>query len=141
MEDIKWLKPIIIWVLNGVNILAIEEGENVFIPVEPLCHAMGIDYSDEADELCSDSLFRELIEHKAVYNENGNIVSCLPVESVFLWLLSIGHESTPEVIRYKRICASVIFSEYKRKILPNFFRERDKKKKKENKAAYPSCGY
>lgn len=103
--------------VNNVDIVSISEEQ--FIPIRPICEALGID----------DKAQRNRIERDEILSSTGVIMTsvgadgkqrdmmCLPIEFIFGWLFSIdtsrvNEEAKHFVVSYKKECYHALFKHF-----------------------------
>lgn len=102
--------------INQVDIQIVERQEGKFIPIKPICAALGVDSDGqrqriERDEILSSVAF--MIKATGA-DEKQYEMYCLPFKYVFGWLFGIdasrvNEEARQSVINYKHECYNALF--------------------------------
>lgn len=101
-------------IINGVEISAVsDENHNIFVPVKPICDAIGVDYPDQFNKLRAHEILSSTIVLSTMVAADGKKreMVCLPLEYVYGWIFTINPrnvaESTREkVLQYQRECTT-----------------------------------
>ena len=101
--------------VNNVEILALAENETRLVPIKPICEALGIDYPTQFSKIKNDEDLSSVIGLSPTTGADGKQyeMSCLPVEFIFGWLLTINPKNVkPEarefVSKYRMECFRVL---------------------------------
>ena len=93
--------------INNQEIIIISENTNWFIPIKPICNALGIGYSSQYQKLKEDEYLSSAIKLKPATGANGKTYQmvCIPFELVFGWLFTINPKNVaPEAKEPVRHC-------------------------------------
>lgn len=105
--------------INGVDIVTVEQDGEIFVPIRPICEALGID----------DKRQREKIQENEILGSTGGLrpsvaadgkereMYCLPLRYIYGWLFTINPKNVaPEareaVTRYRRECYDVLYEHF-----------------------------
>lgn len=104
--------------INGVNIVAIENGEK-WVPIKPICEAIGIDFQKQIDRIKADEILGELYTVRYMVAADGKEreMATIPFKFAFGWLFSIqANKVAPErrefVIKYKLECYNALYNHF-----------------------------
>lgn len=107
--------------INGVEIPAVVENGETFIPVKPICEAIGV----------ADQKQREKIQNHPILSSVGTLrvstgadgkkyeMFCLPLKYVYGWLFTINPgnvspEAKENVIKYQNECYEALYDHFTR---------------------------
>ena len=97
--------------INNQELVIISENANKFVPIKPICDALGIDYPTQYQKLKEDEDLAPTMGLRpmiAADNKQREMV-CLPLEYIFGWLFTISPknvapEAKESVRRYRIEC-------------------------------------
>ena len=102
---------------NEKIVIVIDEDGQKFVPIKPICEALGVNYTSQLEKLESDELIDSVIPLRGTAGADGKQyqMKCLPLEFVFGWLFSISSKNVKEeikesLINYKRLCHKALYS-------------------------------
>lgn len=102
--------------VNNVSIIAIDENGKKFVPVKPICEALGIEMEPQRRKLNEDEILNSVTTLRVATGGDGKQYDmlCIPLEFVFGWLFTINPKNvSPEaresVTRYKLQCYQALF--------------------------------
>lgn len=105
--------------VNGVAIATIKEDEQVFIPIKPICDALGIAYPRQYTKLQSDEFLASTVTLRVMVAADGKDreMVCLPLRYVYGWLATINPanvapEARESVSRYRQECYDVLYDHF-----------------------------
>lgn len=103
--------------VNNVELQLIVDGKKKFVPIKPLCDALGISVSRQIKKIKEDEILGSVMALRATTGSDGKTyeMSCLPLEFVFGWLFTINPnnvspEAKQSVINYKLECYNALFN-------------------------------
>ena len=107
-------------IINGVEIFAeITENGQVFIPVKPICQAIGVDSEAQRQRIMRHYILGSTaFTLKAVAaDEKEREMLCLPLEYIYGWLFTIDANLVAEsrretVANYQRECYSILYRHF-----------------------------
>lgn len=113
------MNEILIKRVNETNITIVQEGSDIFVPIRPICDALGVDFSGQRRRIMSDPILGSVVDEKSATASDGKnyMMVCLPFEFVFGWLFTINPdkvkpEASEAVIRYKRECYHALYAHF-----------------------------
>lgn len=105
--------------INGSEIVAVETDGNVFVPIKPLCEAMGIDSRAQRDKIQTDEILSSVGVLSTSTGADGKQYEmfCLPLKYIYGWLFSINPknvapEAKDSVSRYRRECYEALYDHF-----------------------------
>lgn len=109
-----------ITILNGVEIFAeITEKGQVYIPVKPICEAIGVAFQSQHLKLQEHELLAPTITLRMIVAADGKRreMVCLPLEYVYGWIFTINTKNVSEkahdsVLRYQRECYDILYRHF-----------------------------
>jgi len=104
----------VIFKINNVEILATSDEQ--FIPIRPICSALGIDFSRQLRKLKEDKCLSSLLFKTPSTGADGKCYNmvCLPSEFIYGWLFTINPknvkpEAKDKVLRNRIECYKVLY--------------------------------
>lgn len=106
--------------INGVEIFAeVTSDGNIFVPIKPICSALGIDYKRQRDKIYED----DILSSVGGLRSDGKQYEmyCLPLEYIFVWLSTVNlknvAESAREIVKnYRRECDEALYNYFSRSL-------------------------
>lgn len=105
--------------INGVGIVTVEHDGEIFVPIKPICDALGIDVDSQRNKLNSDEFFNSTTAIIAVVaaDEKTREMYCIRLRDVYGWLATINPgkvapEAREVVTRYRRECYDVLYEHF-----------------------------
>lgn len=105
--------------VNGVEIYAEKTDSGIFIPIKPICEAIGIDAKDQRDKIQCDEILSSVGVLSTSTGADGKQYEmyCLPLEYIYGWIFTINPRNVAEsaresVIRYKRECYDALYRHF-----------------------------
>lgn len=105
--------------INKVQLLVIDDKIEKFVPIKPICEALGINYTTQIDKIKDDSfLSSNIVLRGTVAADNKTReMSCLPYRFIFGWLFTINPKNVaPEakdaVEKYRIECYEALFKHF-----------------------------
>jgi len=102
---------------NQGIVIVIDESGQKFVPVKPICEALGIDYSGQLQKMKDDDILCSVMELCPTTGADGKEykMSCIPLKYVLGWLFGISSKSVKEEIRealkvYKNLCYDALYN-------------------------------
>lgn len=104
--------------INGVEIFAVKDEDNqVFVPVKPICEAIGVRFDSQFAKLQEHPILAPVIALRATTGADGKQYEmvCLPHEFIYGWIFTINPKNVSEgardnVIRYQKQCYKALYS-------------------------------
>lgn len=105
--------------INNIEIKIVEKDEEYYVPIRPICDALGVDFSAQRQRLERDEIVAPtvvMITTVAEDNKEREML-CIPLMYVWGWLLSIDvsrvkEEAKEMVIAYKKECHFVLYNHF-----------------------------
>ena len=101
---------------QGIVIVIDEDGQK-FVPVKPICEALGVNYTSQLEKMENDEILSSLIPLKGTTGADGKMykMKCIPLKYVFGWIFSISPKNVKEeakqnLILYKVICYDALYN-------------------------------
>ena len=105
--------------INGVDIVTVDRDGEIFVPIKPICEAIGIDVESQRDKINSDEILSSVAVFCTATGADGKSyeMQCLPLRYVYGWLFTINpRKVAPEarevVTRYRRECYDVLYEHF-----------------------------
>lgn len=106
--------------INGIEIAAVRDGNhNVFVPVKPICDAVGVNYESQYAKLKEHEILAPTIVLNAMVAADGKEreMVCLPLEFVYGWIFTINtknvsKEAHDSVLRYQLECYQALYTHF-----------------------------
>ncbi len=118
------MKKNLISKINGVEIYAVMNGDEVYVPVRPVCQAIGLSYSTQLEKLKEDPTFSAStvpLGGTVAADGKEREMMCLPLWLVYLWLgtinpRNVNEESRQRVADYRLECAHALYEHFSGKM-------------------------
>ena len=105
--------------INGVDIVTVERDGEIFVPIKPICEAIGIDVDAQRNKLNSDQFFNSTtaIIAAVAADEKEREMYCIRLRDVYDWLATINPgkvapEAREAVAVYRRECYDVLYEHF-----------------------------
>lgn len=105
--------------INGVDIVTVDREGEIFVPIKPVCAAIGVDDRAQRDKIQTDELLASVGVLSTSTGTDGKSYEmyCLPLKYVYGWLFTINPKNVaPEaretVSRYRRECYDVLYDHF-----------------------------
>ena len=105
--------------INGVDILTVDRDGEIFVPIKPICEAIGIDAKAQRAKLQEDEFFASTgaIITSVAADEKERAMYCIRLRDVYGWLATINPgkvapEAREAVTRYRRECYDVLYEHF-----------------------------
>ena len=105
--------------INGVEIVTVEQDGEVYVPIRPICTALGIDYKTQWEKLNADDFFASTVGIIPTVAEDGRNreMFSLPLKYVYGWLATINPgkvapETKEAVMNYRKECYDVLYEHF-----------------------------
>ena len=109
----------LISIVNGVEISAVFENGETYVPVKPICEAIGIDAKAQRDKINEHPILNSVGVLSTSTGSDGKQYEmfCLPLKYVYGWLFTINPDNVAEtsrknVIKYHRECYDVLYEHF-----------------------------
>lgn len=105
--------------INGVDIVTVERDGEIFVPIKPICAALGIESAPQRDKLQNDEFFNSVSTIIVSTGADGKSYDmyALPLKFIYGWLATINPgkvapEAREAVTRYRRECYDVLYEHF-----------------------------
>lgn len=105
--------------INGVDIVAVEKDGEIYVPIKPICEAIGIDARAQREKIQADEILSSVGVLSTSTGTDGKSYDMfsLPLKYVYGWLFTINPKNVAEsaresVIRYRRECYDVLYEHF-----------------------------
>ena len=119
--------------VNEVEILCSEEKGKKFIPVKPICEALGIASNAQIEKIKSHPILgsTDMLSISVGSDKKNREMFCLPLKYIFGWLFTINPDNVKEsarddLIKYQTKCYNAVYECFIEK--SDFYSEKDKQK-------------
>ncbi len=110
----------VITTINGVEIFAeISESGNVYVPIKPICTALGVDDKRQRDKIQEDDILSSVGGLTPSTGTDGKQYEmfCLPLEYVYGWIFTINPKNVADaakeaVSKYRRECYDALYRHF-----------------------------
>lgn len=114
------MKQQTISIINGVGISAVtDESHNVFVPVKPICQAIGVDHPAQVQRIKRHRKLSSVVVTITTTGADGKSYEmlALPLQYVYGWLFSIdlsmvAESALPTVEKYQDECYEVLYRHF-----------------------------
>ena len=114
------MNKILITSINGIDIYAVNDKDgNVFVPVKPICDAIGVAYQTQHLKLQEHEILAPTITLRVMVAADGKQreMVCLPLEFVYGWIFTINTKNVSEkahdsVLRYQLECYNALYRHF-----------------------------
>ncbi len=118
MEKEKTENRLSIGRINGVDIYAVtDENNNVFVPVKPICDAIGIAYERQYSKLKEHLILSSVVTLRVTTGADGKNYEmvCIPQEFIYGWIFTINPKNVSEnarekVVKYQLECYKALYA-------------------------------
>lgn len=105
--------------INGFDIVTVEKDGEIFVPIKPICDALGIEDAAQRVKIQSDEFLAStgsIIESVAADGRTREMFA-LPLKFIYGWLATINPgkvapEARDAVTRYRRECYDVLYEHF-----------------------------
>lgn len=110
----------VITTINGIEISAVcDENHNIFVPVKPICDAIGVAYQTQHLKLQEHEILAPTITLRVMVAADGKQreMVCLPLKFVYGWIFTINTKNVSEkahdsVLRYQLECYEALYRHF-----------------------------
>lgn len=106
----------LITTINGKDIYAITENGEVYVPIKPICEALGIDVESQRSKIQSDETLSStaVLSTVVAADSKDREMYCLPLRYIYGWLFTINPKNVVEsarnaVLIYRRECYDALY--------------------------------
>ena len=105
--------------INGVEIVAVEQDGTIYVPIKPICMAVGVAYESQVNKIKEHPILAQTISLRDMVAADGKHreLLCLPLKFVYGWLFAISPANVSEqtkasVIKYQAECCDVLYEHF-----------------------------
>lgn len=105
--------------INGIDIVVVEKDGEIYVPIKPICDAIGIDARAQREKIQSDEILSSTGVLSTSVGGDGKEreMFCLSLKYVYGWLFTINPKNVAEsaresVVRYRRECYDVLYDHF-----------------------------
>lgn len=105
--------------INGVDIVTVDRDGEIFVPIKPICEAIGIDVESQRDKIQADEILSSTAVFSTAVAADGKDreMYCLPLRYIYGWLFTINPKNVAPaareaVVRYRRECYDVLYEHF-----------------------------
>ena len=105
--------------VNGIDIVTVDRNGEIFVPIKPICTAIGIDIDAQRNKLQNDEFFNSVTAIITATGADGKMYDmfCLPLKLVYGWLATINPgkvapDAREAVSAYRRECYDVLYEHF-----------------------------
>ncbi len=102
--------------INGIDIVTVEQDGEVYVPIKPICEAIGIDPKVQRRKLQEDEFFAStgVIMTSVAADEKEREMYCIRLRDVYGWLATINPgkvapDAREDVSKYRRQCYDILY--------------------------------
>lgn len=106
-------------IVNGIDIVTVEENGNIYVPIKPICQAIGVAFASQFSKLKEDEFLAPTVTIivTVAADEKDREMFCLPLRYIYGWLATINPgkvspEAKENVIRYRRECYDLLYEHF-----------------------------
>jgi hypothetical protein len=117
---------------NQKIVVVIDPTGQKFVPIKPICEALGVSIQSQIEKLETDDILSSVIRLCLTTGADGKEykMKCIPLKYVLGWLFSISSKSVKEDVReglkvYKEMCYDALYNYFTEHAL--FIEEKEKK--------------
>lgn len=104
---------------NGIDIMAVEKDGETYIPIKPICEAIGVEAAPQRAKIQEDDILSAVGTLSVSTGADGKSYEmlCLPVRYIFGWLFTINpknvkEEAREKVLEYRRKCYDALYDHF-----------------------------
>lgn len=105
--------------INGADIVTVDKDGETYVPIKPVCDALGIDAKNQRTKLQEDEFFAStgVIITSVAADGKEREMYCLRLRDVYGWLATINPgkvapEAREAVTHYRRECYDVLYEHF-----------------------------
>ena len=105
--------------INGVDIITVDSQGETYVPIKPICDALGISLERQREKIQSDDILSTTAALRGAVDADGKEreMLCLPLRYVYGWLFTINPKNVAPaareaVTRYRRECYDVLYHHF-----------------------------
>ena len=105
--------------INGTEIMAVDRDGEIYVPIKPICQALGIAFQSQHQKLQTDPILSSVVTLSVITAADGKAYEtvCLPLKFVYGWLFTINPANVSEsaresVTKYKMECYEALYNHF-----------------------------
>lgn len=105
--------------INGVDIVTVDKDGDIYVPIKPICDALGIDHSSQVKHIKRNYILASTMVTLTTVaaDEKEREILCLPVEFIYGWLFTIDAGQVAEARResvaaYQLECHKALYEHF-----------------------------
>lgn len=109
--------------INGVEISAVMENGDCYLPIKPICEAIGVNFATQYAKIKEDKILSSTVALRTTVGGDGKDreMVCLPLKYVYGWLFTINPENVKTearetVERYRRECYDALYEHFSQQV-------------------------
>jgi len=106
-------------IVNGIDIVTVEENGNIYVPIKPICQAIGVAFASQFSKLKEDATLASVVMLSVTTGTDGKQYEmvCLPLMYVYGWLFTINPKNVKEeaqenIVNYRRECYETLYNHF-----------------------------
>lgn len=108
--------------VNDIDIEIIIDGNERYVPIKPICDAIGVNYTTQLEKIDEDEILSQLTPLRGtVAKDNKNRkMRCISLKYVFGWLFTISPKNVPPetkqvILKYRQECYNALYDYFTRR--------------------------
>lgn len=105
--------------INDIDIVAVEKDGETYLPIKPICEAIGIESEPQRIKIQDDEILSSTATLSVAVGADGKDreMLCLPVRYIFGWLFTINpknvkKEAREKALEYRRKCYDALYDHF-----------------------------
>lgn len=105
--------------INGVDIATVDKDGDIYVPIKPICDALGIDDKSQRSKIQVDEILGSVGVLSTSTGTDGKNYEmfCLPLQYIYGWLFTINPKNVAPaareaVSRYRRECYDALYEHF-----------------------------
>lgn len=105
--------------INGVDIVTVDKDGDIYVPIKPICDALGIADNKQREKIKEDEILSSVGTLRVSTGADGKQYEmfCLPLQYIYGWLFTINPKNVATaareaVARYRRECYDVLYEHF-----------------------------
>lgn len=105
--------------INGVEIVTVEQNGEVYVPIRPICVALGVSYQKQQEKLQHHPILASTVTLRVTVaaDSKDREMVCILLEYVYGWLFTINASNVPDsaketLVIYQKECYLVLYGHF-----------------------------
>lgn len=105
--------------INGVEIVTVEQDGEVYVPIKPICTALGIAFERQYSKIQQHPILGSTVTLRVIVaaDSKEREMVCIPLEYVYGWLFTINASNVPDsakesLVKYQKECYHVLYEHF-----------------------------